>query len=131
MAVPVLGHGKIVQTIEVEEKNTKGFAGDLFAGVYSNTASGLPGDLIAGGSATAASGCTKIEIPISPTKLLYHKTYWIMEQVYPHDHANVLYWAVDPGTLRKAYVQTHSGSSGDSSTSPWEEKRKGPYVRLR
>jgi hypothetical protein len=134
VAVPIVGHGKTVSRIVVEEKrNSKSADGKFSAGIYSNTASGFPGNLIAGGSATATNRCEKVEIPISPLELQDKKTYWVVEQAYQRGNhlTRDLSWVVDPTTKRKAYVQRHSSSSGYSFTSPWREHSQGPYVRAR
>jgi len=134
VAVPFTGHGETVHQILVQEGNGIGLR-RFYAGIYSNTASGFPGNLIAGGFAKAPSNCTKVVVPISATTLVNKKTYWIVEQTRQHGHATRLkYWAVDPGTRRKAYVRHYSFSniwSSYSNLSPWIEQSMGPFFKLK
>jgi hypothetical protein len=139
-AVPITGKGKVVKNIIVREAREKSTASPEFsAGIYSNTASGLPGRLIVGGTGQAPRTCQQVTIPIAPTKLKARTTYWIEETVPKpslNQHLsglNEAFWATNPKSMRKAYVQSHySTSSGNkSSTTPWMMQSGGVYGRVK
>ncbi|HEX4158059.1 MAG TPA: hypothetical protein VHY79_06260 [Rhizomicrobium sp.] len=133
VAVPITGRGQTVDGIVVKEGHSANTYGNKFlAGVYSNAASGMPGGLLSGGMGRAPKRCGTVTIPIAPIKLENNKTYWIEEMATLHGHhTDILYWAINPKTKHKAYVQHYSSSSGTQHTSPWTKQSSGPWFRLK
>jgi hypothetical protein len=135
VAVPVTGHGQTVSRIIVMEAQDSRTRTDAFlAGIYSNSPSGFPGKRIAGGKGRAGRRCGPVEISIPPTTLKPKTKYWIEEKAGHATSYTSLYWATNPNTKRKAYVQTHKrtcSSSCSSSTSPWTKQSQGPWFKLK
>lgn len=145
VAVSVTGHGQTVSRIRVIEIPLySGLTSSFSAGIYSNSPSGFPGKLIAGGTGLAGPSCGPVTIPIAPTRLKRHTTYWIEETIPARYHGTSslasVYWVANPYAKRPAYVQTHrytacsshaTSCHSSSTTSPWMKQTKGPYVKLR
>lgn len=135
VAVRVTGRGQIVSEIIVKEEAETSRT-TFSAGIYSD-ANGEPGNLIAGGSGTPPSECGNVTIPITPTTLANNTIYWVEESADRSRRNMRVYWAVNPKTKKKAYVQHHFSSSNftsqgfHSSTTPWEKQSSGPWFRLR
>jgi hypothetical protein len=140
VAVPIVGKGKVVNRIIVKEARSASTASPEFsAGIYGDTPSRTPGKLIAGGIARAPRACGNVTIRIAPTTLKAGKTYWIEETVLtPHINGpsfqrNEVYWAINPKSRRRAYVQSYYNisNSNHSSTTPWTRQRQGVYLRVK
>lgn len=136
-AVAIIGRGRTVTSITVKEAPSASTSRAQFsAGIYSNTASG-PGKLLSGGTGKARTSCGKVTVQIKPIKLMRNTTYWVEERVQKgvSDQKNEVYWASDPKTKLRSYVQTHNAYNyyGNSSsyTSPWTAQSAGPYVRVK
>ncbi|HEX4077979.1 MAG TPA: hypothetical protein VHX61_03775 [Rhizomicrobium sp.] len=137
VAAPITGHGQTVHGIIVEEQlgRFSSYSSPEFSvGIYSNSPSGFPGKLIAGGSGKLPYKCARTEVSIPRTKLKRKTTYWIEETVpQPFSATNSAYWAIDPKTKHRAYVQSHyyHSSHSSSSTTAWRLQTAGPYFRLK
>jgi hypothetical protein len=135
VAVPVIGRGQTVDRILVKEALGTATNGSEFSvGIYKSTSKGFPGTLLAGGTGVATDRCEQVGVPIAPTKLKKGRGYWIEEMAGPGGYPNIVYWAKNPRSKAKAYVQTykyrHQSSTISSSTSHWTQQSSGPYFKL-
>ncbi|HEX4158060.1 MAG TPA: hypothetical protein VHY79_06265 [Rhizomicrobium sp.] len=143
VAVPIVGRGQTVKSITVgEARGSHTHGAEFTAGIYSNSASGSPGAAISVGRGKAPKSCRRVNVPIAPTTLERGTTYWVEETVAlarrakggfgDRPHAQ-FFWAVNPRTTHKAYVQSgsySSASNGGFSTS-WIAQSQGPYFKLK
>jgi hypothetical protein len=132
IAIPIVGKGKVVDTILVANgpkiRDTKsGFD----VGVYSNTPSGIPGNEIVGGGVKGRPGCLLRRIHIPETLLNAGTTYWLMESSpveWQHRYTTV--WNERESGTTTIMKQAHGKGWGKgynySSTTGWEPTYSAP-----